>query len=84
MSYVLSETQGRCAIFLPADATMDDKLDTLYDHLPIMRGEMRAVASELGVHSQTVSRWLKRLADEGLAKKVSNGWLKCYDWAEKG
>lgn len=68
---------------LPPDATMDDKLDELYFHLPIMRGEMLRVADKFGVHSRTVGRWLNRLKGEGLAKHVGNGWVKCYDWYEE-
>jgi Mn-dependent DtxR family transcriptional regulator len=62
---------------------MDDKLDTLYDCLPIMRGEMQHTADELGVHRATVRDWLYRLRDEGLAKFIGHGWVKCYDWSEE-
>jgi Mn-dependent DtxR family transcriptional regulator len=63
-------------------ANLQDNLDNLYFYLPIMRGEMRQVAGELGVCRYTVCKWLRRLQAEGLAKRVWNGWLKCYDWSE--
>jgi len=64
------------------DATMDEKLDELYFHLPIMRGEVQRVAYELGVYRGTIRNWLYRLRDEGLAEFIGHGWVKCYDWSE--
>jgi transposase len=66
---------------LSPDATMDEKLDELYFHLPIMRGEIQAVANVFGVYRGTIRNWLYRLRDEGLAEFIGHGWVKCYDWS---
>lgn len=65
---------------LSVKTSMDDKLDTLYDMLPIAWGENQAVADKLGVHRCTLRVWLKRLEAEGLAKRAGLGcWVENFD-----